>query len=82
MKAKAFTRKVVGYGPGGYKCPCCGPSPKHRREARQHERRVIARVLKDIERDETKHRKIDVWMFPEFDRDDADWHNWYEYLEQ
>lgn len=80
MKAKAFAHKVVSYGPGGYKCRCCGPSPKYRREARQHERRVIERVLKDIERDEQKYGKLDVWMFPEFEQDDADWHAWYDYV--
>lgn len=29
-------------GPGGWKCPCCGPSPKNRRKARRTERRVAA----------------------------------------
>ena len=26
-------------GPGGYKCTCCGPSPKRRKSARRTERR-------------------------------------------
>ncbi len=32
-------------GPGGWKCPCCGPSPKHRKVfARKYKRRMY-RVL-------------------------------------
>lgn len=31
-------------GPGGYKCPCCGPSPKKRAK----HRRLIRRRLKHI----------------------------------
>ena len=32
-------------GPGGWKCPCCGPSPKNRRKARRTERRVAAQKV-------------------------------------
>lgn len=51
MRCKSFAHKVDSYGPGGYKCPCCGPNLKHRDEARRHERRVLNRVLDRIERD-------------------------------
>jgi len=32
-------------GPGGYKCPCCGPSPKRRREYRRMIRRRIKALV-------------------------------------
>lgn len=32
-------------GPGGWKCPCCGPSRKARRKARRTERRVAAQKV-------------------------------------
>lgn len=32
-------------GPGGWKCPCCGPLPKERKKARRTERRVTARKV-------------------------------------
>lgn len=69
MKAKAFSRRVVGYGPGGYKCPCCGPNPKCRREARQHERRVFDRLFDTIDRQEHSVAHIDVGFLVEFDYD-------------
>jgi hypothetical protein len=38
-------------GPGGYKCPCCGPSPRHRkaykRAAKRRERQLIAREIRE-----------------------------------
>ena len=46
-------RDAISDGPGGYKCPCCGPSPKYRTQARRVERRRkkarIARELRDVE---------------------------------
>lgn len=32
-----------GVGPGGYKCHCCGPSPKNRPQHRRLVRRQLAR---------------------------------------
>lgn len=77
MTAKAFRNKVVSYGPGGYKCPCCGPNPKHRDEERRRGRRIFSRFIEEAEKDEG----LDIWMFEEFDRSDAAeaiqwWHEW------
>ena len=30
---------LSGNGPGGYRCPCCGPAPKDRPKHRRSERR-------------------------------------------
>jgi hypothetical protein len=40
-------------GPGGYRCPCCGPAPKRRDEHRRAERRR----RKNEERSDGKHGK-------------------------
>jgi len=37
-------------GPGGYKCPCCGPKPgKGKRKYRKAARRLLNRILQKIE---------------------------------
>jgi len=81
MKAKAFHHKVISYGPGGYKCPCCGPHPKKRQEERRFLRRAFNRVLDDIEKDDESN--IDWYMFPEFDQHNL-WieaeENYYQWL--
>jgi hypothetical protein len=66
MKAKSFHHKVISYGPGGYKCPCCVPHPKKRQEERRFLRRAFNRLLDDIEKDDESG--IDWYMFPEFDQ--------------
>ncbi len=81
MKAKSFARKVISYGPGGFKCPCCGPAPSHRREERQHNRRVLDRTLDKIEREEKKRENLDWYMFPEFEQSEDAWNNWYAWLD-
>ena len=42
MKTKLLSVKSHGaFGPGGWKCTCCGPAPQHRKqEARLHKRRM------------------------------------------
>jgi tRNA(Ile2) C34 agmatinyltransferase TiaS len=50
MKAKGYRQKLISYGPGGYKCPCCGPTPKHRQKERRHLRKVERRFLEVLER--------------------------------
>jgi hypothetical protein len=50
MKAKAFSHRVISYGPGGFKCPCCGPSQKKRPQERRHLRRREQRLIEKIER--------------------------------
>jgi hypothetical protein len=50
MKAKAFCHRIASYGPGGWKCPCCGPSRKQRPVARRMERRQVTRLINKIER--------------------------------
>jgi hypothetical protein len=79
MKAKGFARKVISYGPGGFKCPCCGPAPNKRREERQQNRRVLDRTLDAIEREEQKPAPIGWFLFPEFDHSDEEWAAWYEW---
>lgn len=38
------------HGPGGYHCPCCGPSPSERQEDRRLARTKLKRkTKKDIE---------------------------------
>ena len=36
-------KETCTYGPGGYKCPCCGPAPKHRVKMRRVARRRFKR---------------------------------------
>lgn len=47
MKTGMFNPKGHSVtGPGGWYCPCCGPSPKRRKKkAKQHKKRII-RMLK------------------------------------
>lgn len=43
---RSHYKKHAVYGPGGRNCPCCGPSPSHRKRHDRRERRrekVIAR---------------------------------------
>ena len=39
-------------GPGGYKCPCCGPAPgarkKHRRLVRRRMKASVAKTLEEM----------------------------------
>jgi len=55
MKAKSYSRKIFSFGPGGWKCQCCGPCPSQRKRARhrlrQIEKRFVARIEK-IEADD------------------------------
>jgi hypothetical protein len=43
-------------GPGGYKCRCCGPAPKarkqHRRTVRRRVKATIHRTINNILREE------------------------------
>jgi hypothetical protein len=52
MKAKSFLHKVISYGPGGYRCPCCGPNPKKRQQERRLVRKRFKRLLEKIEKQE------------------------------
>lgn len=45
MKDEFKRKSGKGIGPGGYKCHCCGPSPKDRPS---HRRRVRARLAEDL----------------------------------
>ena len=54
MKAKRFAHRVPNLGPGGWRCPCCGPSPRHRRKTRQQQRRIFSRLIDKIERLEAR----------------------------
>lgn len=51
MGAAADYKKHADYGPGGRKCPCCGPSPKDRvrfdRTVRRVERRIAHKEMRD-----------------------------------
>lgn len=38
-------KKVCSYGPGGYHCSCCGPSPKDRPAERRRTRKIITRLI-------------------------------------
>jgi hypothetical protein len=50
MKAKSFCHRIFSYGPGGWKCQCCGPAPKKRQQERRRLRRIEARLINKIER--------------------------------
>jgi hypothetical protein len=52
MKAKSYCHKLFSYGPGGWKCYCCGPSRKHRDRERRRLRKIEQRLLQLIERRE------------------------------
>jgi hypothetical protein len=52
MKAKAFAHKVFSYGPGGWKCQCCGPSRRYRQRERRRLRRIEERLINKIEAQE------------------------------
>lgn len=39
-------RKVHSFGPGGYKCPCCGPNPgKGRKLFRKIRRKEMNKIV-------------------------------------
>ena len=46
------------YGPGGYKCLCCGPAPKHRPKWRRLCRRRLAAITRKALR-ETQEEAIE-----------------------
>lgn len=48
IKCKNFSNRVISYGPGGYKCPCCGPNPKHRDKERKRNKKVFGRLIQKI----------------------------------
>lgn len=48
-------RRVQHIGPGGMKCPCCGPAPSYR----DKNRRVARRRIKEITRKEIRDAKGD-----------------------
>jgi hypothetical protein len=49
---KALHHRVTSYGPGGYLCPCCGPSQKDRQKERRILRKRELRLLEKIEQQE------------------------------
>jgi hypothetical protein len=61
MKAKGYHHKLISYGPGGYHCPCCGPSPKHRQRERRFVRKIEERLLTRIERSEESFDERAHW---------------------
>lgn len=54
IKCRNLEHRAFSYGPGGYKCPCCGPNPKHRDRERRRLRKVLNRLLDKINRQETE----------------------------
>jgi len=52
MKTNIFNvKKHSRVGPGGWKCTCCGPAPKHRSSAARSHKRSIYRQLDRLEKD-------------------------------
>jgi hypothetical protein len=89
MKAKSFHHKVISYGPGGYKCPCCGPNPKRRQEERRLLRRAFHRMLDTMDEldwfsnnSEYNDYEYDV-LNSMWDEDEPWWyHEWLEMQEK
>ena len=46
MMKNAYFKKLKNVGPGGMRCPCCGPAPKHRK--------AFLRAVKRFQRAETR----------------------------
>ena len=50
MQSKALYRKLMSFGPGGWKCPCCAPSPgQPKKKSKRIARKMFTRLLKKIE---------------------------------
>ena len=45
-KAHNAAARGLAYGPGGPRCPCCGPAPKARKAERRRVRRAEVRAWK------------------------------------
>lgn len=51
--------RICGYGPGGYKCPCCGPAPKHRKKERRRVKRKLRQMTqKEIEEESDASKEV------------------------
>lgn len=52
MKTNLFSAKHhAKVGPGGWRCTCCGPAPKHRGVVAKQHQHKISRMLLKLERD-------------------------------
>jgi hypothetical protein len=51
MKTNIFNVKKHGcFQPGGWKCHCCGPAPKHRKKEARIHKRAMNRMLNKLEK--------------------------------
>lgn len=54
MKTNLFNARHHGrVGPGGWRCSCCGPAPKHRGVFSRLHKRSMYRLLDKMEKSET-----------------------------
>ena len=54
MKTNLFNARHHGrVGPGGWRCSCCGPAPKHRSVFSRLHKRSMYRLLDKMEKSET-----------------------------
>lgn len=51
---KHIERAATHIGPGGYKCPCCGPAPAERQKFRRVVRRRMKQAFAKLVRSELK----------------------------
>jgi hypothetical protein len=58
---KALHHRVISYGPGGYHCPCCGPSQKARQKERRLLRKRELRLLNKIEQQQEQRDDQDAF---------------------
>ena len=55
MKTNLFSAKHhARVGPGGWRCTCCGPAPKHRDNVARTHKRKAYRLLDRLETEPTK----------------------------
>jgi len=52
-QSKSRYKRYASFGPGGIKCGCCGPAPKHKKAALRLAKRQERRLLfKDLIQDQ------------------------------
>ena len=66
--------RVKGVGPGGWKCTCCGPAPKHRASWCRTKKRAMIREL-DPEHDYLKSFREEIARLTAL-LDDGPWRTW------
>lgn len=57
MARAAQYKCYADYGPGGRKCPCCGPAPRERKRADRRVRRIEKRIAR-----QEAHREVVEFM--------------------